>query len=238
MLPLFSGSALNLPGYIGLPAAQALVRAGHIVHGLARTLAKAKLLAADENTWIRLIPTLDAVISAISADPNVLLATIEKVDKAAQETRPAGAPLPSYIWTSGTWIQGDGMHEIRIVRRTAVNGIVVRPALIYGRNFAILFKCTSEGRVVWPGTLAGRYTLVHIDDVADLRSWSGKIFDAASPTTESVDELLQKLVRVIASTALVRPYLANALLGWTVKKQGLTDGLETYYAAWLASLSA
>jgi hypothetical protein len=39
----------------------------------------------------------------------------------------------------------------------------------------------------------------------------------------------------LATTSLVRPYLARALLGWQPRKTGLVDGLETYYAAYLAS---
>ena len=42
----------------------------------------------------------------------------------------------------------------------------------------------------------------------------------------------------VASTALVRPYLGTALTGWQPKKMGLIDGLETYYAAFLASQQA
>ncbi|KAJ7439113.1 hypothetical protein FB451DRAFT_1344325 [Mycena latifolia] len=288
---------LGATGFIGFPAAQALVRAGHTVYGLARTPAKAKLLAVEEvipiigdvdsDAWIHLIPTLDVLIVAVMVDPKVLLSIFEKTVKAAQEARPAGAPLLSYIQTSGTWVHGDNRTDVvtdttpitapvaivswlpeleqRVVRSTAVNGIVIRPSLVYGRsasNFAPLFRAASQGRVVWPGTPGGRYALVHTDDVADLYVRTaekallvgGQIFDASNPTTESVNELLQKLVEVsgatgqyeytkpanlleeaISSTALVRPYLANALLGWSVKKQSLTEGLESYYAAWLAS---
>ncbi|KAJ6530957.1 hypothetical protein DFH09DRAFT_1044708 [Mycena vulgaris] len=290
---------LGATGFIGFPAAQALVRAGHTVYGLARTPAKAKLLALEEiipiigdvdsDAWLPLIPTLDVLIAAISADPKVLLATFEKAAEAAQTTRPAGAPLLSYIYTSGTWIHGDNRTAVvtdttpitaplaivswlpdleqRVVRSAAVNGIVIRASVVYGRsgsNLAPLFASAARGLVVWPGTPGGRYALIHADDLADLYVRAaekatlvgGKIFDASNPTTESVDELLQKLVQVsgatgpyeytkpanlfeeaISSTTLVRPYLAKALLGWSVKKQGLTEGLETYYAACLASTS-
>jgi len=40
----------------------------------------------------------------------------------------------------------------------------------------------------------------------------------------------------IASTTLLRPYLARALLGWQPRKAGLTDGLSIFYAAYLASM--
>ncbi|KAJ7445113.1 hypothetical protein FB451DRAFT_1104474 [Mycena latifolia] len=295
---------LGATGFIGLPAAQALVRAGHIVYGLARTPEKAKALAAEEiipvigtvdsDVWIPLISTLDVIIEVVGGmDVNTLASmsrtTLERVAKAAETLRPAGAPLLSYIYTSGTWSHGDNRTDIvtdttpvarpvelvtwrpameqLVVRSTAVNGIVIRPALLYGRSGSILaplFKIASEGRVVWPGTPGGRWAVIHADDLADMyvrlaekaQIIGGKIFDAANPCTESVDELLQKLVAVskakgpyeyrkpanlfeeaVASTALVRPYLANALLGWSVKKPGLIEGLETYYAAWLASCS-
>ncbi|KAJ7078011.1 hypothetical protein B0H15DRAFT_954777 [Mycena belliarum] len=295
---------LGATGFIGLPAAQALVRAGHMVYGLSRSEAKAKMLAAEEiipiigdvesDVWIPLISTLDVIIETVGGDvggtPDLAKIgneTYERVAKAVPQLRTADAPLLSYIYTSGTWVHGESRTEIvtdttpishpagyidwrpeteQLVARSAiVNGIVVRPALLYGRSgsiFARLFRAASEGRVVWPGTPGGRYAVIHTDDLADLyvrvaeqaQSLGGKIFDAATPVTESVDDLLAKLVVVskakgpyeykkpetllqeaITTTTLLRPYLANALLGWSTKKPGVVDGLETYYAAWLAS---
>jgi len=301
---------LGATGFIGLPTAQALGRAGHIVYGLARTEAKAKLLVADEiipvlgdvpsDVWLPLIASIDAVIVAVTASPDFARTTLERTARAAEQLRPAGAPPLSYIYTSGTWVHGDSRTSIvtdttplgadttppgsarpktvpvelvawvpafeqLVVRSTALNGIVVRPALLYGYSASILaplFQGAKEGKVVWPGTPGGRYAVVHADDLADLfvrvaekaPLLGGKILDACNSQTESVDELLAKLVLVsgakgpyeyrkpenlfeeaVQSTALVRPYLANALLGWTPKKVGLVEGLETYYAAWLAS---
>ncbi|KAJ7722435.1 hypothetical protein DFH07DRAFT_856944 [Mycena maculata] len=290
---------LGATGFIGLPAAQALVRAGHAVYGLARTQAKAKVLAMEEiipvigdvdsDAWIALISTLDVIIEAVGgADLKTLsTTTFERVVRAVKELRPEGAPLLSYIYTSGTWVHGDSRTvvvtdttpitstvelvawrpavEQLVVRNTVVNGIVIRPALLYGRSASILaklFQSAAEGRVSWPGTPGGRYATIHSDDLSDLyvrvaekaSLIGGKIFDAANPNTESVDDFLQRLVDVsgakgpyeytkpanlfeeaIQSTGLVRPYLANALLGWSVKKPGLIEGLDNYYAAWLAS---
>ncbi|KAF7332936.1 NAD(P)-binding protein [Mycena venus] len=289
---------LGATGFIGFPAAQALARAGHIVYGLARTEAKAKILAAEEiiailgdldsNVWLPLIATLDAIIETVSASPDGSRSIFERTVKAAKELRPAGAPLLSYIYTSGTWVHGDNRTDIvtdttpiarpveilawrpaveqLIAHSTTVTGVVVRPALLYGRSASILaplFKgALSEGKVVWPGTPGGRYAVVHADDLADLfvrvaeraPLLGGKIFDAANSQTESVDELLQKLVQIsgakgpyeyrkpenlyeeaIQATTLVRPYLANALLGWSPKKPGLVESLDIYYAAWRAS---
>jgi len=290
---------LGATGFIGFPAAQALVRAGHIVYGLARTQAKAKVLAAEEiipilgdvssDSWLSHIVTLDVIIEAITASPDGARGTFERVANAAAELRPNGAPLLSYIHTSGTWVHGDSRTEIvtdttplvrpavqiaawrpaveqLVARSTAVNGIVVRPSLLYGRSASILaplFKTASEGRVVWPGTPGGRYAVIHADDLADFfvrvaeksSLLGGKIFDASNSHSESVDDLLARLVQVsgakgpyeyrkpenlfeeaVQASAVIRPYLANALLGWSPKKPGLVDGLETYYAAWLASV--
>ncbi|KAJ6531005.1 hypothetical protein DFH09DRAFT_1183876 [Mycena vulgaris] len=279
---------LGATGFIGFPAAQAFARAGHTVHGLARTQAKAKQLAKEESVD-PLIATVDVVIEAVSgADLNAIgRSTFERTVKAAKQHRHHGAPLLTYIYTSGIWVHGDNRAEVvtdtspiprpaelvtwrpaveqLVAHSTEVHGIVVRPGLVYGRTGSItgmLFKAASEGKVIWPGTPGGRYAAVHADDLAEFyvlaaergQVVGGKIFLAVNSHTESVDELLQKLVKVsgakgpyeykkpsnlfeeaIASTALARPYLAHALLGWTTKKRGLVDGLETYYAAWLAA---
>ncbi|KAJ6517184.1 hypothetical protein C8R47DRAFT_1205423 [Mycena vitilis] len=268
---------LGATGFIGFPAAQALVRAGHTVYGLARTEAKAKVLAAEE-----IIPVLGEPSPGVLMD----LPPCSNVSPKPQLSFAPPAPLIAYIYTSGTWVHGESRTEAvtdttpltqpvklvvwrpaleqLVIRSTAVNGIVVRPSLLYGRGASILgllFKTAKEGQVVWPGTPGGRYSVVHPDDLADfyLRVTEraslvgGKIFDASNGTSESVDDLLQRLVQVsgakgyeyrkpenlfeeaLASSGVVRPYLANALLGWCTKKPGLVDGLETYYAAWLAS---
>ncbi|KAK6971762.1 NAD(P)-binding protein [Favolaschia claudopus] len=285
-------------GFVGFPAAQALVRKGHTVYSLARSEGKEKILAAEEiipisgdvssDSWIPLIATLDVVIETVTGSADGSRSVLERVEKAATALRPPGSPLLSYIYTSGTWVHGDSRTstvtdttpivapaklvawrpaiEQLVVTSTVLNGIVIRPSLLYGRSasiFGMLFKAAAEGRVSWPGTPGGRYALVHADDLAELYVLcaekasvvGGKIFDAANPVTESVDDLLEKLVRVsgakapyeyrepadafeeaITTNTLLRPYLANALMGWTPKKQGFIDGLEMYYAAWQASL--
>ncbi|KAK7000191.1 NAD(P)-binding protein [Favolaschia claudopus] len=285
-------------GFIGLSAAQALVRKGYTVYVLARSEVKEKILAAEEiipisgdvssDSWIPLIATLDVIIETVTASPESSRSVFERIEQAAAELRPPGSPPLSYIYTSGTWVHGDSRTttvtdttpivipaklvawrpaiEQLVVTSTVLNGIVIRPALLYGRSasiFGMLFKAAAEGKVSWPGTPGGRYALVHADDLAELYVLcaekasvvGGKIFDGANSTTESVDDLLEKLVRVsgakapyeyrepadpfekaITTTTLLRPYLANALLGWTPKKQGFVDGLEMYYAAWQASL--
>ncbi len=42
----------------------------------------------------------------------------------------------------------------------------------------------------------------------------------------------------ITATALIRPYLGRALLGWQPRKAGVIDNLEVYYKAWKATDSS
>jgi nucleoside-diphosphate-sugar epimerase len=147
----------------------------------------------------------------------------------AKDLRPASAPKLSYIYTSGTWVHGDNRKDIvsdttpctnpaklvawrldqeqRVVTDAILNGVVIRPGLLYGRSgslLASLFKSASEGKVAWYGTPGGRYNLIHTDDLADLYVRAseravilgGKILDAVNDKTESVDDFLGKLVEV------------------------------------------
>ncbi|PSR88859.1 hypothetical protein PHLCEN_2v5008 [Hermanssonia centrifuga] len=292
---------IGASGFIGLPVARALSRAGHIVYGLTRSESKAKALAAEEiipivgepsnpEKWVSLVNTLDVVIEAVAgADLKTQSSGIfQAVVHAAQTLRPSHAPKLAYIYTSGTWVHGDDRETIitdttpitkpvelvawrpaleqEIVTSTVVNGIVIRPSMLYGYSGSILsmmFKRAHEGKVSWFGTPGGRLAFVHADDLADLylraaekaQLVRGQIFDGTNDFTESADELLEKLVQVsgaqgpyeyvqasnlfetaITATALIRPYLGRALLGWQPRKAGVIDNLEVYYNAWKASL--
>ncbi|GJE96821.1 NAD(P)-binding protein [Phanerochaete sordida] len=294
---------LGATGFIGLPAAQALVRAGHVVYGLTRSQDKAKKLAEEEiipvigetsdpSTWLPLVASLDAVIDAVggSADIKTLSEDmLNAVTSAAQTLRPAHAPKLTYIYTSGTWVHGDDRHTVktdtsplsapaalvawrpaqeqRVVSSAVLNGVVVRPALLYGRGgslLAPLFARAAQGAVRWFGTPEDRYALVHADDLAELYRLAaekaqlvgGMVFDAANDFTESADDLLKKLVKVsgaqgphefvpptnlyetaLTTTSLLRPYLARSLLGWQPRKAGFVDNLDVYYNAWKASVN-
>ncbi|KAF9492754.1 hypothetical protein BDN71DRAFT_1489922 [Pleurotus eryngii] len=123
--------------------------------------------------------------------------------------------------TSGIWIHGDNRKDVvsdttpitkpidlqAVIGDPNLNGIVVRPALVYGRTASILaglFQSASEGKVAWYGTPGGRYCLVHADDLADLYVRAvekapilgGQIFDAANDFTESVDDHMQRLTEI------------------------------------------
>ncbi|KAJ3822765.1 hypothetical protein F5878DRAFT_577591 [Lentinula raphanica] len=290
-------------GFIGFPAAQALIRAGHTVYGQTRSQAKATRLQAEEiipivcdpesDAWHYLVPTLDAVIEALggaSTKAIVAASVREAVASTTQSFRPSHAPKLTYIYTSGCWVHGDSRTEVVtdttpinkpvelvawrpeqeqfVVNHPALNGIVVRPVMLYGRSgsiFASVFQQAHEGgKVTWPGTPGGKFSLIHADDLADLyvrlaekaAIAGGKIFDAGNDVLEDVDAFLKKLSEVaglggkyeyrkptnifevaVSATVLAKPYLGRALLGWQPKKIGLTDGLETYYKAYVASVA-
>ncbi|KAF8829851.1 hypothetical protein HHX47_DHR2000039 [Lentinula edodes] len=271
-------------GFIGFPAAQALIRAGHIVYGQTRSRENVQRFEAEEiipivcepesNAWHSLLPTLDVVIEALggTAIKQFVAASIrEGVASAAQRFRPSHAPKLTYIYTSGCWVHGDNRSEIvtdttpitspvelvawrpeqeqAVITHTTLNGIVVRPVMLYGKGgsiFASVFKqAKEEGKVTWPGTPEGKLSVIHADDLADLND-----------VLEDMDAFLKKLSQIaglegkyeyrnptnifevaMGTTVLARPYLGRALLGWHPKKIGLTDGLETYYASYLASVA-
>lgn len=184
----------------------------------------------NPSVWLPLVATLDVVIEAISGEVKVLSEKLlNAVTEAAQQYRPPDAPKLAYIYTSGCWVHGENPKEIisdttpitqsvelvswrplleqKVAKSTTLNGIVIRPALLYGRSASILgllFKSGQEGRVKWFGTPGGRYSLIHQDDLADLYRLvaeksgilGGQLFDAANDFTESVDDILQKLVQV------------------------------------------
>ncbi|EIW81198.1 NAD(P)-binding protein [Coniophora puteana RWD-64-598 SS2] len=179
------------------------------------------------------------------------------------DTSPLANPIELTAWRVSV--------EREVLEDTVLKGIAVRPSLVYGRSgslFSDLFRRASEaalqpgGRFVWPGSVGGRIATVHTDDLADLyvrvaeraQILGGLVFDGANQSTESVDDLLAKLVevtgahgfdykepsnafeRAIATTTLLRPYTGRALVDWVPRKASVVDGLTTYYAAWQANL--
>ncbi|KZT63697.1 NAD(P)-binding protein [Daedalea quercina L-15889] len=244
----------------------------------------------DPSPWLPLVSTLDAVIEAIGGwdvemlSPQVLTA----VSDAATKYRPLHAPKLTYIYTSGahthsmskdivtdtTPITQSGIEtsrwrpefEHKVATHTILNGIVIRPAIMYGRSgsfLALMFQAARKGECIkWYGAPGARYSLLHQDDLGEMYRLAveksailgGICFDAANDFSESVDDILHRLVEVsgasgyeyvgpqtplergLASSLRLRPYLARSLLGWQPRKAGLSDHMEIYYNAWKASL--
>ena len=185
----------------------------------------------DTSAYLSLVSTLDVIIEAIGGPEAKELSDIvfSATVQAVQELRPAHAPKLTYIYTSGTWVHGDDRTEVvtdstpltspaelvawrpameqRIITNPHLNGIVIRPSLLYGRSgslLAPLFKSAYEGEVAWFGTPGGRLALVHCDDLAEAYLLvaekaaiaGGKIFDASNDVNESTDAVLQRLVEI------------------------------------------
>ncbi|KAK7437632.1 hypothetical protein VKT23_018531 [Stygiomarasmius scandens] len=147
-----------------------------------------------------------------------------------------------------------------VIRATFVYG---RSGSIFSMMFE---RFRQEGRVSWPGTPGGKLTTVHQDDLADLyvraaekaQVIGGLVFIAANNHSEDTDGFLRRFCEIvgkegprveyeyseptdmfekaITTQQIMRPYLARTLLGWEPKKLGLTDGLELYWNAYLASV--
>ncbi|KIJ38636.1 hypothetical protein M422DRAFT_60820 [Sphaerobolus stellatus SS14] len=225
---------LGASGFIGLPIAHTLIHAGHLVYGLTHSQEKAKKLAAEDD-WVHLISDLDLVIDLAggSADIQMLsVGNLEAFTSTAQATHLSHAPELNYIYASVTWVHGDNRTDVitdstppqkpaelmvwhleseqKIITDQCVNRIVIRPALLYGRDGSLLsslFKSAADGFVRWPGTLGGRYALIHVDDLADLYVRAaekapiihGIIFDAVNKYSESADDILQALAKVVGA---------------------------------------
>lgn len=184
-----------------------------------------------------MVPTLDVIIEAIGGTADISTVSGVVLDAAAslaQKHRPADAAKISYIYTSGTWVLGENRTDIfsdttpttspislvawrpaleqRVIKNTILNGIVIRPTLVYGRSgsiTAIFFKGASEGKVTWFGTPGGRIATVHADDLAELyvltaekaQIIGGQIIIGSNETSESTEDFLQKLVQVSGAKA-------------------------------------
>ncbi|WWC59553.1 uncharacterized protein I303_102109 [Kwoniella dejecticola CBS 10117] len=244
---------LGATGFLGLPAAEAFVRAGHIVYGTTRSARSAiDILAAreivpvvvdpfDENgkkEWGKIAAEVDVVIDALSATGSkAALDTfnnyLEYVD------RPRGSPKPTYIYTSGLWINARGYGgldkwtderqpvskfnkavqwrpeiEVPVLESEKVNGIVIRPAMVYGRSGSAvanyIFDEALKGQKaedgIWETIYSeeSRYTTIHTDDAADLylrvaergTILAGQVFLAANQATERLTDVLDAVVRV------------------------------------------
>ena len=115
------------------------------------------------------------------------------------DTTPLASPQPLVAWRPAV--------ERLVQEDKVLNGIVVRPALLYGKKGSLteaLFASAKAGKAIWPGTPGGKISLIHCDDLADLyvrlaeraQVLGGLAFDAANGISESTDAILERLVAV------------------------------------------
>lgn len=119
-----------------------------------------------------LIPTIDVVIEALggSVDMRIIGLTIfNAVATTAHSTPPSGSSKLPSIYTSGMWVHGSSTKEVvsdttplvnpnslvawrpvveqALLEDDRVNGIVIRPALLYGKSgFLCWIPCSRQPR--------------------------------------------------------------------------------------------
>jgi nucleoside-diphosphate-sugar epimerase len=140
------------------------------------------------------------------------------------DTAPPTNPLAIVAWRVS--------KEQDVLTNSVYNGIVIRPSVLYGRSasfVALLFKTAYEGKAVWPGSPGGRLATIHQDDLADLYlrvvekspTLGGIAFDGSNPMTESIDDVLQSLVKISGAKGYEHSKVTNGMyiyfvLSWTV----------------------
>jgi nucleoside-diphosphate-sugar epimerase len=181
-------------GFIGSAVAETLFAAGHSIRALAHTAEVAATLAA--RGWDIVHGGLaDATLlsaSASEADAVVHVANTGGPDAGAVDTAATRAILSGvgstgakFIYTSGIWVVGEGRTnessparpvdliawrgelEQEILSTPAVNAVIVRPAIVYGRGGGIP-GMLARGELPVIGVGDQHWPLVHIDDLARL----------------------------------------------------------------------
>ena len=121
-------------------------------------------------------------------------------DEFVSDTTPLLNPITVVAWRPPV--------EQAVLKDDRVNGIVIRPSLLYGKSASLLdsvFEAAETGRqIAWYGKPGGRFSLIHTDDLADayVRAvekapiLGGLAIDVSNDTTESVEDFLQRLIQV------------------------------------------
>jgi nucleoside-diphosphate-sugar epimerase len=216
-------------GYIGSAVAARLRAGGHDVRGLARSDEAADALAAAGVTPVRgALGDADVLAAAARDADAVVHAGFDGTRQAVALDAGAvdaflGALAGSgkaLVYTSGTAVLGDTSAAVadedapaanpamawraeierRVREAEGVRGIVIRPALVYGRGDASVLRrmrdeARAEGTVSYPGDGANRWGTVHVDDLADLyalaveRAPAGALYHAAGPEALEMREI-------------------------------------------------
>ena len=203
--------------------------------------------AQDSDAYIRIIKTahIDVVIDCAGANHESAKILIDVKEAGKERLKEGGAKL-GLVYTSGTWVHGSSnerfndlepvgteyakskpprlltwrpqMERDVLNARDVLDTVVVRPALVYGREHAIwnsffgpvleATKSGKEGRVEVPLEPRSRSSLVHVDDVAEglrcaieklpLISGTGvyPVFDLAS-SQESVKDIFDSFAEAV-----------------------------------------
>lgn len=240
-----------------------------------------------DDKWTSVLCSVDVVVDCLGGSAPIDKENINLIRKAEQAQRHPTASKLVYVWTSGVWLHGDDRWEVVtdgtevtrapskvawrpeveniLVSSEAIDGIVIRPGLVYGRSGSVpgmLFsQAANEKKIEWPGKPGGRYATVHVDDLGELYRLAVEKhplvkhlkLEGSNFATESVDLLLSRVTELagldgysyktpsspfevaLSGTSVVRGTLARSILGWQPLKPSLIDGLPAYYRSSLAN---
>lgn len=271
-------------GYIGSAVLRALRARDHDVTALVRSEAKAEAVraagatavvgdATDLDLLTRLVRESTGVVhTAATGDSSSAALDESLVEIVSREFAEDDRP---YLHTGGVWVfgAGDDLTESspmspetisgwRIpieaaVRRAPVRTTIVAPGIVYGHGGGIPADFVSGEEVRLPGDGSQRWTLVHVDDLAELyvlaleaaadddyvfavsdeQSTVRELAEAAAHgrpvIDESADESRARLGSAYAD-ALLADQVASAAhareaLGWRADRPRLVDELRAGY---------
>lgn len=217
-------------GYIGRVVTERLHAAGHRVIGLARSEESAQKLKSLGAEAVRGDLRDGAALesAAQNADGAIHLA-MEMTAEAPALDRDAidailaglGSSGKPFVYTSGVWVMGSTgghtvdentpvnptplvawrpAHERFVLTASGVRGVVIRPAMVYGRGGGIVGTWVGDGRkgaVRFVGTGENRWPFVHVDDLADLyvlalHAAPGSLYFAADGPSIPVKEIAER----------------------------------------------
>ncbi|GES86998.1 NAD-P-binding protein [Rhizophagus clarus] len=254
-------------GFIGFSVAQALARSGHETFGLYRKVEKSKELARNE-------------IFPVLGDTGDVSTWIYKLILENNE------PKLTFISITGIWVYGGNPYKIKyestplntnlelvvwrpsieqiIIESKVINGIVIRPGIVYGKSgssTALWFEGATKGELCGIGSKDVRWSLVHVDDLADsfVRAVEradligGQIFNIVNNQSESLGDMLDAIARIteykgevkyksptsefekaMANTGIFSNKKAQSILGWNQRQLGFVDGINTWWNSYKA----
>ena len=265
-------------GYIGSVVTEKLRRAGHKVRGLSRSAAAAqKLKELDAEAVSGDLRDTSVIEAAARASDAVIHLAMEMSADAPGLDRgivdvvlASGRPL---LYTSGIWVMGSTgghvvdetqpvnptplvawrpSHENRVL---AAGGVVIRPAMVYGRGGGIVggfVQAGRNGKVQVIGTGENRWPFVHVDDLADLyvlalQAKPGSRYFASAGPSIAVKEVAAKAARgarvefipveqarqtmgpladALTLDQLISAHKAMQELGWVPKAKSVLEDLS------------
>jgi len=267
-----------------------LVRSEAKAHRLAREEIIPVIGDAEKpDTWLAIAKKVSVIVDAAASYQNAKKFSTDVFSTAVEAAKGRHTPI-TFIYTSGVWVHGSST-EVKDESDLLVNApamvawrpeferhvlshnkethnlrtVVLRPGAVYGYGGSLThswFDTASKGaELVIPGTAGTKWSLVHVDDLADAYVRAahraelvhGQVFLLANPQSESLGDMFHALTRVtkhkahvkyvkpsdpftecLALNIVVSSHKARVLLGWEPKHLGFADGIESFHEVWKA----